>query len=111
MRVFDSAYQPGTAPGAHGIYEKVFDPGDFGSGDTVQLLAANFHDGSVRADLEPVPACASLMYSALAVLAFFAKDGPYVSMKYGVDAHVLARAALDALLRGLQAPDAQAKNF
>lgn len=32
-------------------------------------------------------------------------------MKYGVDAHVLARAALDALLRGLQAPDAQAKNF
>ena len=88
LRVFDSAYQPGTAPGAHGIYEKVFDPGDFGSGDTVQLLAANFHDGSVRADLEPVPACASLMYSALAVLAFFAKDGPYVSMKYGVDAHV-----------------------
>ncbi len=111
LRVFDSAYQPGTAPGAHGIYEKVFDPGDFGSGDTVQLLAANFHDGSVRADLEPVPACASLMYSALAVLAFFAKDGPYVSMKYGVDAHVLARASLDALLRGLQAPDAQAKNF
>ena len=45
---------------------------------------------SVRADLEPVPACASLMYSALAVLAFFAKDGPYVSMTYGVDAPVLA---------------------
>ena len=103
MRVFDSVYQRETAGGAHGIYEKVFRPQDFGTGATVQLLAANFHDGSVRASLDPVPTCAAMMYSALAILSTFAKDRRYISAKYGADPNFLVRTALDSLLRGLAA--------
>ena len=92
--------------------KKVFDPGDFGSGDHSAAAGGQFHDGSVRADLEPCrPALADVQRTGC-FSAFFAKDGPYVSMKHGVErAHVLARAALDALLRGRRRLTHRRKNF
>ena len=101
LRVFDSIYQQETVPGGQGMYRKVFHPSDFGSGDTVRLLAANFHDGSVLAGLDPIPTCAALVYSSLSLLSGFAQDARYLPAKYGVEARLLARAALDALLRGI----------
>ena len=103
LRVFDSIYQRETAKEAHGIYETVFHPQDFGTGTTVRLLANHFHDGSVRPDLEPISTCATMMYSALAILSFFAKDSRFLSAKYGADANLMVRTALDSLLHGIAA--------
>ena len=103
LRVFDSIYQRETAKEAHGIYETVFHPQDFGTGATVRLLANHFHDGSVRPDLEPISTCATMMYSALAILSFFAKDSCFLSAKYGADANLMVRTALDSLLHGIAA--------
>ena len=57
----------------------------------------------MRPDLEPISTCATMMYSALAILSFFAKDSCFLSAKYGADANLMVRTALDSLLHGIAA--------
>ncbi|MFQ9681238.1 MAG: hypothetical protein ACLRZH_15180 [Ruthenibacterium lactatiformans] len=46
--LFEKTYQAETARRGSAVYERMFRPGDFGSGDTARFLCENFNDGSLR---------------------------------------------------------------
>ena len=81
----------------------MFHPGDFGSGDTVRFLCENFHDGSLRPELDPHTTAVSAAYTALYALTGFSKDRAPLLLKYGVAAPGAARFLFDCFLRGISA--------
>ncbi|MDO5689924.1 MAG: TetR/AcrR family transcriptional regulator [Tissierellia bacterium] len=101
LDVFEKVYQQDTTIGDYEMYKRVFRDDDFGSGDTVQILAKDFHDGSVHPALDPISTCVSLVYSALSILNAMAKNSRYLPIKYATDALVLAKMSLKMLLEGI----------
>lgn len=66
--------------------ERMFRPGDFGSGDTARFLCENFNDGSLRAGLDAQLTAVSATYTAVYVLIGLGKDRAPLSLKYGMEA-------------------------
>ena len=103
LDLFEKTYQTETARRRSDIYNKMFHPGDFGSGDTVRFLCENFHDGSLRPELDPHTTAVSATYTALYALIGFSKDRAPLLLKYGVAAPGAARFLFDCFLRGISA--------
>lgn len=100
--VFSEQYQLGSVYTSTGPYEQVFSPGDFGSKDTVKILMQNFHDGTMRADLDPKETAVTVVYSSANLLIGYAKSTWALPLKYQIEAKQLLKAAFDLMLRGLR---------
>lgn len=81
---FYKVYQSATTEPGMETYRQMHGTG-FGSGDTVRMLSKNFHDGSVRADLDPMVTVTSLVYVTLGLLSGVAGYKPGIVAKYHVD--------------------------
>ncbi len=103
LSVFSDQYQVGSVYSNTGTYEQVFNPGDFGSKDTVKILMENFHDGSMRADLDPKETAVTITYSAFGLLISYVKANWSLPIKYQIETKQLAKNAFDLMLRGLRA--------
>ena len=104
--LFEKTYQAETARRGSAVYERMFRPGDFGSGDTARFLCENFNDGSLRAGLDAQLTAVSATYTAVYVLIGLGKDRAPLSLKYGMEAPAMARFFFDAFLRGISADGA-----
>ena len=104
--LFEKTYQAETARRGSAVYERMFRPGDFGSGDTARFLCENFNDGSLRAGLDAQLTAVSATYTAVYVLIGLGKDRAPLSLKYGMEAPAMARFLFDAFLRGISADGA-----
>lgn len=104
--LFEKTYQTETARRGSAVYERMFRPGDFGSGDTARFLCENFNDGSLRAGLDAQLTAVSATYTAVYVLIGLGKDRAPLSLKYGMEAPAMARFLFDAFLRGISADGA-----
>ena len=89
--LFEKTYQAETARRGSAVYERMFRPGDFGSGDTARFLCENFNDGSLRAGLDAQLTAVSATYTAVYVLIGLGKDRAPLSLKYGMEAPAMAR--------------------
>ena len=97
--LFEKTYQAETARRGSAVYERMFRPGDFGSGDTARFLCENFNDGSLRAGLDAQLTAVSATYTAVYVLIGLGKDRAPLSLKYGMEAPAMARFLFDAFLQ------------
>ena len=104
--LFEKTYQAETARRGSAVYERMFRPGDYGSGDTARFLCENFNDGSLRAGLDAQLTAVSATYTAVYVLIGLGKDRAPLSLKYGMEAPAMARFLFDAFLRGISADGA-----
>lgn len=90
MARFFSTYQEVTVNDKQ-QYRELHGEG-FGSGDTVRMLSRDFHDGSVRDDLDPVETIASIVYIMTGMLFLLPDYRSGLEAKYGVtDERVLDR--------------------
>ncbi len=101
MDLFNETYQYVTSGNDTTIYDEVYKTTDFRSGDTVRFLTENFHDGSVRADLDPKITAVTFTYSAISIAVGMTKQIKTLPNKYGVSAEQVVRISLNALLSEL----------
>ena len=99
--IFNSTYQEESTSSGNSPYKQMFHRGDFGSKDTMHFLMENFHDGSVRSDLQPEETAVSIIYGALGILTELSKNKLWMLKKYGLDVDSLVRLCFDLLLAGL----------
>jgi AcrR family transcriptional regulator len=96
--LFNSTYQNVTSYKDSLVYNKVYKADDFRSGDTVRFLTENFHDGSVKAELDPKITAVTIIYSAISIVAGMSKQVRTLSVKYDVSPEAVVRISLNALL-------------
>lgn len=97
LDVFFQTYQEATTEPGKKTYHMMHGDG-FGSGDIVRILTKNFHDGSVKPDLDPVPTVVSLIYGTLGILLYLLKCTDSLAIKYNVSALYVLDTCVDALL-------------
>ena len=100
--VFFQTYQEATTQPGQKVYRDLHGDG-FGTGDVVRLLTRNFHDGSVKPELDPVPTVVSLIYGTLILLLYLPKCSDSLSIKYGLSGWQLLEFHLEALLSSVRA--------
>lgn len=100
--IFSDIYQSATINNDNGIYKEIFQEDEFGSGDTVRFLMDNFHDGSVKAGLEPRLTAVSVTYGAISIVTQLSKYLHILPAKYGVSAEDIVRTSLNALLENIK---------
>ena len=102
MDVFFQTYQEATTEEGRPTYREMHGDG-FGTGDTVRLLSADFHDGSVRPELDPVPTVTALVYGVMSMLFYLPKCAQGLSVKYGVTDQLVLNTCVDAMLAAIRA--------
>lgn len=102
LNVFGCVYQKVTSVKDSPLYNQYFTPNDFRTGDTVRLLETNFHDGSVKACLDPHRTSVALCYGALSIASSFSEQIETLPSKYGVTAVELLRLNLDCMLESIK---------
>ncbi len=100
--IFDD-YQSVTSQKDNPLYNSIFQEGEFRSGDTVKLFTANFHDGSVKPELEPQSTTVSIIYSAWCLLTSMYRQTRTLPAKYGVNTEDVIRYNFNALLESIRA--------
>ncbi len=96
-------YQSVTSQKNNPLYESLFTEGDFRSGDTVKLIVENFHDGSVRPELDPQTTTVSILYSAWSILTQMYRQTQTLPSKYGVNTEDVVKFGFAALLESIRA--------
>lgn len=102
MAKFGPSYQMVTAVKDNPIYDQFYAKNEFRTGDTVRLLETDFHDGSVKAELDPHLTAVSVMTGATTLAVSLAGEQENLRAKYGVNAADVLRLNLDALLMSLR---------
>jgi Transcriptional regulator len=95
-------YQNVTSEKNNAVYNRFFNEEEFRSGDTVNLLVENFHDGSVKPDLDPHMSAVSILYAATGILTSMSRQIDTLPMKYGVKTEDVVRISLNALLESIK---------
>jgi Transcriptional regulator len=101
--MFNDTYQNVTSDKNNVIYDKIFKADDFRTGDTVRFFAENFHDGSVKAGLDPLITSVTLTYSAIIIVAGISKQTETLPVKYAVAPREIVKFSLNALLESIRA--------
>lgn len=101
--LFNDTYQNVTSQKVDPIYEKVFKADDFRAGDTVRFLSENFHDGSVKAELNPKSTAVALTYSAMSIVLGMSKQIKTLPIKYEVLSEDVIQICFNALLESIKA--------
>ena len=65
-------------------------------------MTKNFHDGSVKSELDPEQTAVSIVYGALGILSKFGKNISWMPIKYGFKAEVLIQNCFNLFLEGIK---------
>jgi AcrR family transcriptional regulator len=95
-------YQTVTSTKDNPIYNRYFMTDEFRTGDTIKLLVKNFHDGSVKSDLDPQTTAVSITYGAWSIVTSMSKQMSTLPSKYGIETKEVVRINLNALLDSLK---------
>lgn len=95
-------YQKTTSGSPNDLYEKIYGSRKFRSGSSVQILMTDFHDGSVKASLDPKETAVSILYGASCLASSLAHMTETLPAKYGISTSRVFRNALDSLLLGIK---------
>lgn len=102
LDLFNEIYQKESTSKKNTPYKQMFKDGDFGSGDSILFLTKNFHDGSVKSELDPEQTAVSIVYGALGILSKFGKNISWMPIKYGFKAEVLIQNCFNLFLEGIK---------
>ncbi|MEG0549338.1 MAG: TetR/AcrR family transcriptional regulator [Coprobacillus sp.] len=72
-------------------------------GDIVALITKNFHDGSVKSELDPKLATVSFVYGVSSLIDFLFKSKEAVEKKYSLNFEDIAKTQLEWLLNEIKA--------
>lgn len=85
QNLFEQIYSDATTKYGATAYTRTFNPGEFGSTSSVAFLSQNFHDGSVRTDLDPHITSVCIVYSTIGILVELSKNTNSIPVKYQIN--------------------------
>ncbi len=98
LNLFNDTYQYVTSGNDSPSYNNLYNLTDFHSGDMVQFLSENFHDGSVNPELDPKSTAVTIIYSALSMATGMSKQIKTLPLKYDISSEDVVHTSLLALL-------------
>ena len=100
---FSHTYTRETMDMENGIYNHIFSPDEFRSGDMLRFLKGRlFHDGSVRPDLDPDEICAAAIHSGFGAVTALAQSPDRIIVRYHTDAVTLADVTFSLFLKAIK---------
>ncbi|WP_143321841.1 TetR/AcrR family transcriptional regulator [Clostridium sp. HBUAS56010] len=102
FNVFYDSWQYETSKRSSDYYKKTFHNGDFGSKDMVRFLCKNFHDGSVKKDLDPEMTAVAFTYAGFHIASGLMQTAQTLPVKYGLNTVEILDTTFQLLLSGLK---------
>lgn len=102
MEIFGSSYMQATADDTYS-WDNPHNTKQIKPGDMSKHISENFHDGSVKAELDPQVATVSFVYAISSLVHFILKSDKAIQNKYGIDYSIVIRTQIEWLLNELKA--------
>ncbi|MEG0276729.1 MAG: TetR/AcrR family transcriptional regulator [Coprobacillus sp.] len=102
MEIFGSIYMQASYKKDYN-YKNPYNTHHIKPGDVVTLLAEHFHDGSVKADLDPKLATVSFIYGVSSLIDFLFKSKEAIAGKYQLEFEMIAKTQIEWLLNEIKA--------
>lgn len=100
---FSHTYTRETMDMENGIYNHIFSPDEFRSGDMLRFLKGSlFHDGSICPDLDPDEICAAAIHSGFGAVTALAQSPDRIIVRYHTDAVTLADVTFSLFLKAIK---------
>lgn len=85
------------------FWDNPYNTSNWRPGKTIRMFTEHFHDGSVKADLDPDSTVVSYYYAFLGTVSFTFKNKDELSKFYGLDYLKVARTQIEWILQSIKA--------